>query len=385
MASSETVIVRNGNGNGSNGRTPPITPTFTATQRPNETTCSTSTGPARRAGNPIADLLGFRTGGQDPAPPPLDPGAGFSRIQTRLIDRGLFLVLASHAVVAFPQGNWGLVLYSTDGLGIAMIFGALLLPEMRKHSRLAIGVSAYVVSWLAIYFWHPTPGTTGATIVKEAMFGSLVPMAFNSGTFPIVPWLGVYLVSSVFGERLAALYAQGSTRRLMTELLYLGLGSVAIVVGIEIVAWLGVFGGSRFNASALVRVGQKSPPAPAYLLFYCGAGLLLLCACLVAEQRQWFRRTFRHAVVCGETSLFVYFAHWYLLCLGSQVLARGGVARGFAYFAASTAILVIAAHVWQRRALNRVFTARYRPTPVRLLWLRLNAVPVMWVEQHAKH
>ena len=252
------------------------------------------------------------------------------------------------------------------GLGIAMIFGALLLPGMPKHSRLALGVSAYVVSWLAIYLWHPTPGTMGTTIVKEAMFGSLVPIAFNSGTFPIVPWFAVYLVSSVFGERLAALYAQGSTRRLITELLYLGLGSVAIVVGTEMLAWwFGMFGGSRFNASALVRVGQKSPPAPAYLLFYGGAGLLLLCGCLVAEQRQWCRRTFHHAVVCGETSLFVYFAHWYLLCLGSQIVARGGVARGFAYFAASTAILLIAAHVWQRRGLNRVFTVRYRPTPNR--------------------
>ena len=44
-------------------------------------------------------------------------GPRFSRIQTRLIDRGLFLVLASHALVAFPQGNWGLVLFSTDGPG----------------------------------------------------------------------------------------------------------------------------------------------------------------------------------------------------------------------------------------------------------------------------
>jgi uncharacterized membrane protein len=309
-------------------------------------------------------------------------GARFNRIQTKLVDRGLFLVLVSHVVIALPQWNRGLMLYSTDGLGVAMIFGALLLPEMRSHSRLALGACAYVGSWLAIYFWQPTSGT----IVKEAMFGNLVPIALSSGTFPLVPWFAVYLVSSVFGERLAALYKEASMRRLSTEVLYLGMGSVMLAVGIELVAWwLGVLSGSRYDASALIRIGQKSPPAPLYLLFYGGAGLLLLYGCLLAEKRGWFQRTFCCAVVSGETSLFVYLAHWYLLWICSHFLARGGVARGFIYFAASTAILVAAAHVWQRQALNRVFTVRYprayERVPVSVRRLRLDAVPVMWVER----
>ncbi len=309
-------------------------------------------------------------------------GAGFSRIQTRLIDRGLFLVLVSHAVIAFPQESWSLALFSTDGLGVAMIFGALLLPVMRAHGRLAVGLGAYAASWLAILFWHPTPGANGGTILKEALFGDLAPTALSSGTFPIVPWFAVYLVSSVFGERLAALYTRGSTRRLVTELVYLGAGGVATAGGIELLAWwLGALHGPRTVASAIIWVGQKSPPAPLYLMFYCGAGLLLLCGCLVAETRQWFRSVFRSAVVCGEASLFVYFAHFYLFWLGRHMLARGGVTLGFAYFALSTATLVMGAHIWQRWALNRVFTVRYRSAPDLLPWLRLDAVPVMWVEQ----
>jgi hypothetical protein len=312
--------------------------------------------------------------------------AGFGRIQTRLIDRGLFLILFSHAVIALPQGNWDLVLFSTDGLGVAMILGVLLVPGMRGYSRLAVGVSAYVVSWLAIYFWHPASGITGGTIVKEALFGDLVPTALHSGTFPIVPWFAVYLISSVFGERLAALYAQGSTRKVARELFYLGAGGVVTAVGIELLAWsLGTLRGPRQMGAALVWVGQKSPPAPLYLLLYGGAGLLLLWACLVAEQRQWFRRAFRYAVVCGETSLFIYFAHFYLLWLGSYLVSPGGLARGFAYFATSTAVLVMGAHLWQRRALNRVFTVRYQTAHPRLLgfgpWPRLDSVPVMWVER----
>jgi uncharacterized membrane protein len=306
---------------------------------------------------------------------------GFRRIQAKLIDRGLFLILLSHFVVAFPQGSLGRVLYSTDGLGFAMVFGALLVQRVRGYTRLAVGVTAYVVSWIAVYFWHPAAGVTGGAILKEAMFGSLVPTALDSGTFPIVPWFGVYLISSVFGQRLAALYARGSTRRLAAEFISLGIGGVAMAAGIEMVAWwFGVFRGARNTISALIWVTQKSPPAPLYLLLYCGAGMVLLGLCLVAERRGWFGRAFRHAVVCGEASLFVYFAHFYLLWLGRYLFIRGGVALGFAYFILSMATLVVAAHVWQRRAFNRVFTVRYQ-TAERPPWLRLDAVPVMWVEQ----
>jgi uncharacterized membrane protein len=309
--------------------------------------------------------------------------AGFGRIQAKLIDRGLFLILVSHAVIALPQGAWdNRILYSTDGLGVAMILGALLVSRMRGYSRLAVGVSAYVVSWLVIYCWHPAPGTTADTIVKEAMFGNLVPTALDRGTFPLVPWFAVYLISSVFGQRLAALYTGGSPRRLMAEVVFIGLGGVATAICIELVAWwFGVLDGPNNITSTLIWVGQKSPPAPLYLLLYCGAGLVLLGGCLVAERRRWFRRTFRYAVICGETSLFVYLAHFYLLWLGPHVLSPGGLSRGFAYFALSTAILVVAAQVWQRRALNRLFTVRYPGVYRCSGWLRLDTVPVMWLEQ----
>jgi len=309
--------------------------------------------------------------------------AHFDRIQARLIDRGLFLILVSHVVIALPQGHWNLMLYSTDGIGIAMILGALLAPRMRGSSRLAAGVGGYVVSWLAIYFWLPATGTAGGTIVKEALFGSLLPTALHYGTFPIVPWFAVYLVSSVFGQRLAALYTRGSARRLAAEFVCLGLGAVATATCIELVAWW--FGVFRGRAHMLISVGQKSPPAPLYLLLYCGAGMLLVGACLIVEQRRWFRHAFRYAVVCGEASLFVYFAHFYLLWLGRHTLSPGGPARGFAYFALITAALVIGAHGWQRGAFNRIFTVRYLTAREQLASfaprLRLDAVPVMWMEQ----
>jgi hypothetical protein len=44
-ASSETVIVKNGNGKASNDRIPRITPPFTVTPVPNHTTWRTTTGP----------------------------------------------------------------------------------------------------------------------------------------------------------------------------------------------------------------------------------------------------------------------------------------------------------------------------------------------------
>jgi hypothetical protein len=73
MASSETVIVRNGNGKGSKGRIARITPTFRLTQAPNQMDMNDQNWTATsRAGNPVADPLRLRTRQQDGCLPSLD-------------------------------------------------------------------------------------------------------------------------------------------------------------------------------------------------------------------------------------------------------------------------------------------------------------------------
>jgi len=122
-----------------------------------------------------------------------------------------------------------------------------------------------------------------------------------------------------------------------------------------------------------------------YLMFYGGVGLLLMSGCLAAEKRQWCRRMFSGAAICGEASLFVFLAHFYLYYLGLYRLGPGGPASGLVYFILSTTALVVAAHVWQGQALNRIFTVRfpaaYERLPGSVRRLRMDSVPVLWAEQ----
>jgi uncharacterized membrane protein len=314
--------------------------------------------------------------------------AAFARIQARFIDRGLFLLLVGHAAICLALvrvEDSVFVLYSTDIIGIAMILGALIVPNLGGVSRLCLAAAIYAVSWVAVYFWHPVPAGSTGDIVKELLFGSLRPTALPSHSFPIMPWFAVYMAASVLGEYLAALSRNGAIRRLAIQLTVLGVAGVAVVAAVKLAALgLGLSPLTGNVASALLRVGQKSPPAPLYLLSYGGLGLLLLCGCIVVEARQWFRSGLRCAATCGEASLFLFLGHFYLFWVVLDHLNPAGLGPGIVYFALSTTALILAAHVWQQRRGNRFFTLRYAigfdqffrfaPRP------RLASVPVMWMD-----
>jgi uncharacterized membrane protein len=286
----------------------------------------------------------------------------FSRIQTKLIDRGLFLLLIGHLLISVVlRGetriqHWS---FSTDAIGVSMILGALIIPLLSGRARVFLSAAAYVWSWVAVYGWMP--GGVGAPeFAKEIFFGSLTPVAFPAGSFPLVPWVAVYLASSVFGERLASLHQRGATRQLIRELTALGIGGVVVMAAVKLAALeLGISPLTGSITSELLRVGQKYPPGPLYLLFYGGFSMLLLLSCVVAESRNWVRRVLRCAEACGEVSLFIFIAHFYLYYLVLYKLGPGGPGRGLVYFAASVAALVAAAELWQRHGWNRLFTVGY--------------------------
>jgi len=313
--------------------------------------------------------------------------ASFGRIKARYIDRGLFLLLFGHLVIKlaiqrFEHG--GSELYITDVIGVAMILGGVLVPKLGTWFRLSLSVVIYVGSWLTVYFWQPA--ALSSETIKELLFGSLTPTVLLGVSFPVAPWFALYLASSVLGERLADMAQSGSIRRSWSELALCGACGVSATIGIKLVALqLGLSHLMGHVTTALLRVGQKWPPAPLYLMFYGGVGLLLMSGCLAAEKRQWCRRMFSGAAICGEASLFVFLAHFYLYYLGLYRLGPGGPASGLVYFILSTTALVVAAHVWQGQALNRIFTVRfpaaYERLPGSVRRLRMDSVPVLWAEQ----
>ena len=286
--------------------------------------------------------------------------SAFGGIQAKLIDRGLFLVLVGHVVicVALMSGEqtftWSL---STDAIGAAVIVGAILIPRTSGRRRLALSLAGYAAGWVAVYWW--VPGSRHSEAVKELTFGSLAPVVFTAGSFPLVQWMAVYLASSVLGERLASLHRIGAGRRVARELAWAGAGGIILMVLVKLAAlWLGI-SPLRHVSTALLQVGHKYPPAPLYLLFYGGVGLLLISGCLAVELRNIYGRTRRYAAECGEASFFIFIAHFYLYWLGIKRLGPAGPLPALVYFALSTLVLFLLARFWYRGDCNRFLTVGY--------------------------
>ncbi len=284
---------------------------------------------------------------------------GFAGTQAKLIDRGLFLVLIGHVIicVALMSGehtfNWSL---STDAIGAAVVVGAILIPRTSGRRRLVLSLVGYVASWIAVYWW--APGSRHSEALKELTVGSLTPVVFE-GTFPLVPWIAVYLASSVLGERLAALQRIGAGRRIARELACAGVGGIVLMVSVKLAGlWLGV-SPLRHVSTPLLQVGHKYPPGPLYLLFYGGVGLLLVSGCLVVERRNIYGRARRYAAQCGEASFFIFIAHFYLYWLGIRRLGPGGPLPALLYFSLSTLVLFVLARLWFRGRCNRFLTVGY--------------------------
>ena len=217
-----------------------------------------------------------------------------------------------------------------------MLLGSFLVPCLSGRARLALsarGICRRLDGGLLVGTGH----VRAPSAFKELLFGHLTSNEFPSWSHPLVPWIAVSLASSVLGERLAELYRSGAVTRLARELACRGRrrrgrgghGQARSV-------WLGLSPLSGQVSSALLRFGQKTPPAPLYLLFYGGFSVLLLWSCLVADTRKWWRPGLRCAEILGEASFFVFVAQAYLLWQGFSRMPPGGPALGLAYFGAST-------------------------------------------------
>jgi hypothetical protein len=288
-------------------------------------------------------------------------GDGFRRLQVKLIDRGLFLLIVGHLLIAaafFLSSRTWTGSFSTDAIGAAMVIGAITIPRLGRRSRLIVGALAYAITWIVVYMVVPRDPHIEA--LRELLFGSAHPTAFSSGSFPIVPWAAIYLASTVLGERVAVLLARGAFRRAALELTAIGSCGIVAVVFIKLaVVWAGVTP-LRHVSFALLRVGTKSPPAPLYLLFYGGIGLLLLAGWLVTDFSKSGGVIVRKVAKFGQSSLFVFISHYYVDWLGVQRLPPGPVFfTGIFYFVISTGLILILAREWHRHRCNRFLTVGY--------------------------
>ncbi|RKH27044.1 DUF1624 domain-containing protein [Corallococcus praedator] len=250
----------------------------------------------------------------------------FGPLRQRLQRRGLFLLTAGHLLIVPTCRFWAgeslyllRILPVTDTLGLALLVGPWVVTRLDGRTRAWLGMGLFVASWAVTLCWWPESAV--AQTLKEAFFGQRELHVFLS-SFPVVPWMGVYLVGSMFGEWLGT-WGRADVKGVSRRFEYVGLG-VATFGGVLMVLHIAVhhlWHGAGFTTlMALTSQGQKYPPGPAYVALYGGTVLAVMGLLMRAEQAGHLSRYLRAASVIGRHSLLAFVLQFYVYYVGLYLL-----------------------------------------------------------------
>ena len=290
-------------------------------------------------------------------------------LRRKLIDRGLFLLLIGHViqVPAYAQSDsWSQAMrisFITDVIAVAIIIGPTLLMRTSSRARLHAGVMVMMVSWVAAAVRSPTGVFAGEA--WRYLFGRTSAPTFTG--FPLIPWLGVYLLATVLGERLAKRARTPDAGRDESLLLHLGAGAMAFGLTITIVrhalrAYAPTLVTAHNEIMNFFAVNQKFPPGPVYLLLFGGAGLILIAKSFSFARSEAWRFIVRPVSAIGRASFFVFLLQGYVYYLVLPAIDLPFPQLWPLYYLTTILLFVAAADVWNSFDANRYLSVGMRRT-----------------------
>ena len=293
-------------------------------------------------------------------------------LRRKLVDRGLFLLLIGHVLQAVPAFYTSRdvaqalrFVFITDVIGVAIIVGPSLVMWTSAAARAVLGVSLLLLTWAVSYFWTPH-GAMAAELVRYA-FGKPVEPMFSG--FPLVPWLGVYVLATILGEWLGKDAQAAESHRAEKQLLRLGAAGVvagaAITIGRHALRDLAPALASSHDVLLGFLALRKFPPGPTYLVFFGGAGMILVStAFALAHHRLWTYVT-RPLSAIGRASLFVFVIQGYVYYLAVPAIGLRFPQIWPVYYAATILFFLGLATLWNRFDGNRYLTVGlWRTVPI---------------------
>jgi uncharacterized membrane protein len=300
-------------------------------------------------------------------------GSSFAHLRRKLIDRGLFLLLFGHLVLALSGLVTGKsfvhayrVEYITDAIGFAILIGPWLVTRLSGRSRLLLAATVFALDWWAILFWGPSEGIPA--LAKQYLVGIVNPgqWELTSGGFPAIPWTAVYLVGTVIGERVGSYYVGKRQTTAHLLLAKLGFLSVVCTLGVKISLVLlrrsaPLFVQAHPTLMHFLSFYQKFPPGPVYLCFFGGAGMLLVAGILEAGRRGMQPFLLNQLRQIGLASFFVYIVQFYVYGVVERSLRIPYTPFWPLIFLSSIVLLAMVASVWNSREGNRFLTVGIGP------------------------
>jgi len=253
-------------------------------------------------------------------------GAVGRKMRLDLIDRGIFLIVVAHLLIAVAEVHRSgtflqrLVQFnSVDEIGLGcMLFGAfngLALKPMRTLLALAFGLTC--LGWALALAWHPI--MPSAEVVEELLVGQLTNNPIIDYACPMAPFLALLIAGVALGRFVARREQQGALDSIATPLFLLGatLASAALVAHLgyswaAMRGWVPTEGAWRTS----LMISRKMPPSPGYLAFFTGLALLMFGLLAYLRRAARARWLLEWLATIGQVSLFVfvlqYFVFWTL-------------------------------------------------------------------------
>jgi surface polysaccharide O-acyltransferase-like enzyme len=302
--------------------------------------------------------------------------AQFGTFRTHLIDRALFTIILGHVAIAlFRAPQFGLVnalshAYITDTLAFSVLCGVYVIPKIKLHVRLIIGMFLGLGSWYLWLAW--TPGNPSTLLVKSVFLGQ--PYGADPIFYcPLIPWLGLYLVGSSVGEWIGDFGCQ-DLRVASRRLFRVSAVIVAGAVGLQVVKVL------MRQFDLLSRDGEwyqyipnssKYPPGSLYFFFYGGVAILIISRLLVPNYRPfWDRISTSFLEPIGRNSLVIFVLQFALyntmLHLFLTKITMVTPVTAVVLFILSLGVIHVVASLCERYKISRFLTAG---VPVLAAWI----------------
>ena len=257
-------------------------------------------------------LLEARAGGSGRTP---------GEVAARFRRRALFLLLFAHPAIQIARmgnldepslGVWGQLVHRliydfpiTDTIALCLLLAPPLMLRLSPGGLLALAAGLLAVTPAARLLWQPAAALP--SVIEAALFGTVSDQPIIGVGWPLIPWLGIFLLGGLAGGLLARarrgeIGLPALVRRLLVQ------AAALLGVGLALVAAYKLF---RLTGSVAVPelVFQVLYPdrTTALLPIYLSLLTLLLAGLLWhIDWRGRYDRALWGLSVLGRTSLFTY-------------------------------------------------------------------------------
>jgi hypothetical protein len=262
-----------------------------------------------------------------------------------------------------------------DGIGLCTLIAAFFVPQLgsRKLCNAIAGVAALVLglAWLVNLFW--LPAAPGMLVADEILVGGNVTVRNFTAHTPLLQNLAIYCVGLPLGHFFASyVRREVSLRTVAVHFASVGALLVSAALALRVVRY--AFDHvPMLHSSAMdltLKITEKTPPSPAYLLFFGGCGLLLIGSMfrLAAGQRAWERASLEWSAVIGRASLLIFVLQYFLFWTLPDLLNIQPNKLSALLFIANVLLIRYVAGAWGRLRGNRWMTFGIKlgnPPPLR--------------------